>query len=236
MPPMNSNVFCIRTSLPAVYEIQYLRVKKEIRFLGGNTYKNHLKLELMKLNRLKRKGKTPFTTEDARKEGVTPHLLYHYVKKGLLARVSHGVYAFPESQGTDLESLISEKLAAIPQGVIGLKTALRLHGLSEELPGEIEIIVPDNNVPKRKLEDVKLYPVSSHLLRIDVKTKRGIPVTSLERTLIDLLRSGEPMSFVLEVIKEARSKRKEVSFPKLKKLGDKLRAKARVERLLEALL
>lgn len=190
----------------------------------------------MKLSALKKKGKTLFTTAQAMKFGVSPQMLRYYLKKGELVRLSHGVYTFAESQGFDLESIIREKLISIPQGVIGLKTALRLYDLTEELPRDIEIIVPENNVPKRRLEDVHLYIVSRELARTAVTKVRGIPTTTLERTLIDLLKFGEPLSTVLRAIEEARKKRKQVSLTELKKLSVKLRAKAKVGRLLEALI
>jgi predicted transcriptional regulator of viral defense system len=191
----------------------------------------------VKLSTLKSKGICVFSVAQAEREGISAQLIAHYLKRGLIDRISHGVYRFADSPlGADLESLILEKLKAIPQGVVGYKTAIRLYGLTEEVPAEIDILVPATNIPKRKLEDVALHPVKTAIYRKAVQKLRGIPVTSLERTIVDLLRSGEPLSLILSICREARSKRIPLSLTKLKKLGATFRAKNRVEILIGALL
>src|SRR5471030_2372549 len=100
----------------------------------------------MKLDALKKKGKTAFTTAEAARIGISPQLLHHYLGKGLIEKSSHGVYRLADSDSFgDFEQLVLEKLKAIPQGIIGMKTALRIYGLTEELPEEIDIIVTRNN-------------------------------------------------------------------------------------------
>ncbi len=191
----------------------------------------------MKLSALKAKNLSVFTATQAKKCGISPQLLAHYLKQGLIERVSHGVYRLADEPAAfDLESLIVEKLKAIPRGVIGLKTALRLYGLTEEVPGEIDILVPSTNIPKRKLEDVLLHPTKTEIYRIDVKKLRGIPVTSLERTLVDLLRTGESLSMVLNAYREAKGKKLSISLTKLKKLGSLFHARRKVDMLVEALV
>lgn len=191
----------------------------------------------MKLSTLKAKNLSIFTATQAKKCGISPQLLAHYQKKGLIERVSHGVYRLTDEPAAfDLESLIAEKLKAIPRGVIGLKTALRLYGLTEEVPGEIDILVPSTNIPKRKLEDVLLHPTKAEIYRTDVKKLHGIPVTSLERTLVDLLRTGEPLSTVLNAYREAKAKKLSISLTKLKKLGTLFHARRKVDMLVEALV
>lgn len=191
----------------------------------------------MKLQILKRKGKTAFTTAEASKLGISPQLLHHYVNRGLIEKSSHGVYRLADAASFgDFQQLLLEALKAIPQGIIGMKTALRLHGLTEELPETIDILVPRNNIPKRKLEDISIHPCPTDLYKEDAIKIGKIPVTSLERTLIDLLRAGEPLSAVLNAYREARAKKKTVSLPKLKKLSVLLRAKAKTAAFLEAIL
>ena len=195
-----------------------------------------LKLQYMKLTTLKNKGFKTFTLEQAKRYEVTPSLLTHYIKKGLVSRVSHGLYRFAEDAPIDFESIIREKLKAIPQGIIGFQTAVRFYGLGDELPGEIDIIVPSTNVPKRKLEDVILHAAKTEIHKVDVKRVRGVRITSLERTLVDLLRTGAPISQVIAIYTEAKTKRISVSLTKLKKLGNLFRAKRKVEAFIGAVL
>ncbi len=191
----------------------------------------------MKLTTLKNIGKATFTVAMAGRKGVSPQLLSYYAHTGAIERVSHGLYRFAQGDEIqDFHALLLEKLKIIPQGVIGLRTALRLHGLTDELPGEIDIIVPDTNIPKRKLIDVSLHPKKTSLYKLDVEKVRGIVVTSLERTLVDLMREGESLAFMLEIYREAKARKKVMSLSKLKKLSLKFQAKQRMAIFLEAVL
>jgi predicted transcriptional regulator of viral defense system len=183
-----------------------------------------------------------FSTKEARSLGVSPQLLALYLKKGFVEKVSHGIYRLTENENqflseTSLEAIITEKIKIIPQGVIGFKTALRLYGLGEVLSSDIDIIVPSDNVPKRLLEDVKLYPVPKNVHKISTRVINHIRVTSLERTLVDLMRREE-MSFseLVSIYKEAQKKKIPVSLSKMKGLSKKLYAKKAMEIFLKVLL
>ncbi|OFZ37047.1 MAG: hypothetical protein A2504_01935 [Bdellovibrionales bacterium RIFOXYD12_FULL_39_22] len=183
-----------------------------------------------------------FSTEEARSLGVSPQLLAVYLKRGYVEKLSHGIYRLVKSEhsvlnDTGLESIILEKLKIIPQGVIGFKTALRLYGLGEALSSEIDIIVPSSNIPKRVLEDVKLYPVPKNVHRISTKVISRIRVTSLERTLLDLMRRDEmPLSEVVVIYREAQNKKIPVSLSKMKGLSEKLYAKKVMEIFLKVII
>ena len=123
---------------------------------------------------------------------------------------------------------------AIPQGIIGFYTALRIHEVTEELPPEIDIIVPQENVPKRRLQGVRLHRVKGDIYKKGVIKISGIPVTSLERTIIDLLRDGKAIALILDVLREARAQNKPVSLSEIKRLSILFRVKEKVKRLLEA--
>jgi len=190
----------------------------------------------VKLEKIRQNYPEFFTTAEAKKVGVSPQLLKHYLTKGLIERASHGVYRFPSDYGFDLENLIHETLKAVPQGIISHKTALKLYGLTDKAPPNIDLTVPDKNVPKRKLENVKLHPVVQRMMRQGIQTVRKIRVTTVERTLVDLLRTGEPLSFVIETFREAQAKNLKPSLAKIRKLGTALHAKAKTELFLEAIL
>ncbi len=190
----------------------------------------------MLLEQLKSLKKTFYTSEDAKHFGFTPSALSYLVKKGELLRVSHGLYCLPDSQGIDLDSIIAEKLMQAPQAIIGLHTALRLFDLTEDNKPEIDLIVPLSNVPKRKMTDVKFYQVKDELYKKDVIKIRGIPTTSLERTIIDLLRIGEQLSSIIEIIKLAQKKKMKLSLSKIKRLSIEFRVKKKAETLLEVLI
>ena len=188
------------------------------------------------LNKLKLKfsGKI-FTLKEARKYKTSPQLLSYYVKKGYLKRISQGIYAFKDSLGFDFYSILKEKLICAPQAVVGLESALKIYGLADEAPDVIHLIVPLSNVPKRKLQDVQFYQMKDSLYKKHIKIIEELPVSSLERTIIDLFRFGYSTSFVLSVIEESRKKKLSFNLGKIKKMAPVYRVKGKVSQLLEIL-
>ena len=189
---------------------------------------------LLNTLKLKFSGKI-FTLKEARKYKASPQLLSYYVRKGHLKRMSQGVYAFKDSLGFDFYSILKEKLISVPQAIVGLESALKIYGLTDEAPDVIHLIVPLSNVPKRKLQDVQFYQMKDSLYKKHIKTIEGLPVSSFERTIIDLLRFGYSTSFVLSVIEESRRKNLSFNLGKIRKIAPVYRVKGKVSRLLEAL-
>ena len=176
-----------------------------------------------------------FTVREAQKLRVSPQLLSYYVRKDDLKRVSHGVYTFKENISFDFHSLLKEKLICIPQGVVGLESALKIYGLTDEAPDIFHLIVPLSNVPKRKLKDVRFYQMKDDIYKKHIKIVNGFPVSSLERTVIDLLRFGYSISFVLSVLEESRKRKIPLHLGKVKKMASVYRVKGKMFRLLEVL-
>ena len=191
------------------------------------------KKNLLNTLKLKFSGEI-FTLKEARKYKASPQLLSYYVKNGRLKRVSQGVYAFKDSLGFDFYSVLKEKLTCVPQAVVGLESALKIYGLTDEAPDVIHLIVPLSNVPKRKLQDVQFYQMKDSLYKKHIKTIEGLPVSSIERTIVDLFRFGYSTSFVLSVIEESRRKNFSFNLGKIRKIAPVYRVKGKVSRFLEA--
>lgn len=193
-----------------------------------------MKRNVLKINVLKKLGYNTFTAACAKKHKISHQHIEYYLKRGIIQRISHGVYIFTDAQSPDFEFIIKEKLMAFPRAIVGLKTALRLYDLIEELPSDIDLLVSSENVPKRKMEDVVLHRVKEKILRRGVVNLRGIPVTSIERTIIDLLREKESVAFILQIINEAKKKSIIIETSKLKKMAVDFRVKKSLQFLLEA--
>ncbi len=194
------------------------------------SYNRHMPVKLF--NKIK---KPSFSVSYALKKGVSQRMLLYYFKKGILIRLSHGVYAFPEKLEIDFESLVKEKLTQAPQGVLGMKSALKLYGLTEDDPPQIDLMVPESNVPKKKMEDVKLHSVADHLFKEGVFKVRGIPVTSLERTIVDILkRKGLPKDGRV-IILEAQRKNIKIDFGEVERLSTLFKVKSKFISLMENL-
>lgn len=186
------------------------------------------------LERTLRKAK--FSSEYAKTKGISPRMLSYYVSKGQLIRLGHDLYSFPENLSFNFEDLLKEKLIQIPNGIVGGHTALYLMGLTEEPSKTFEIYVSEKNRPKRKLNDVTLFSTKANLIDLGVIRMKRIRVTSIERTIVDLLRrkSGS-FREALDIISQAKSKKMNISFSELLKLAEAFRAKKKIEILLEML-
>jgi len=135
----------------------------------------------------------------------------------------------------DFKALVKEKLLQVPIGVVGLTSALRFYNLTEEAPAKIDILVPKDKRIRRKIIDVNLYGVNNKIFKTGVIIKNGVKLTSLERTLIDLLKYNSDISTVLHVIKEARSKKIKIDFELLKKYSITFRVKEKFNIVIEAI-
>lgn len=184
---------------------------------------------------LKKIKETPFDVAYAKSKGVSERMLRYYMGKGLLVRLSHGVYAFPNSLGFDFESLVKEKMVQAPQGILGMNSALKLYGLTEEDLPFIDLMVPKNNVPKKKIEDVKLNQVMEHLFEEGVTSVRGIKVTTLERTIVDLLKRGGTPKDARVIIEEAQRKKIKINFKELERLATLFRVLSKFTSVVENL-
>ena len=89
---------------------------------------------------------------------------------------------------------------------------------------------------KEKVKDVKFYRVKDILHKRAVRKINGIPVTSIERTLIDLLRAQKSISMVLKVMFTAQKKGISINISKMKKLAIDFRVKGHFDKLIEAYL
>lgn len=96
-------------------------------------------------------------------------------------------------------------------------------------------MVPESNVPKKKMEDVKLHSVADHLFKEGLTKVRGIPVTSLERTIVDILkRKGLPKDGRV-VILEAQRKNIKIDFGEIERLSTIFKVKSKFISLMENL-
>src|SRR5581483_10099279 len=72
------------------------------------------------------------------------------------------------------------------RGVFSHETALALYELSDSLPSRIHLTVPPQT--SRRHPDLKLHP--SRLGRYEITQRHGLAVTTVPRTLADVMVSG----------------------------------------------
>ncbi len=72
--------------------------------------------------------------------GIPRNYLVRLVQRGMLERVSRGLYTVPDAKITAHQSLLEAALR-VPNGVICLPSALRFHGLTTQAPFEVWIAI-----------------------------------------------------------------------------------------------
>jgi hypothetical protein len=118
-------------------------------------------------------------------------LSYHATEGDALERVAHGVYRIRRFPTPPHGHVIAGWLALAPaDGVISHESALELLDLTDLIADEVHVTLPRSKRGLRTPPGVRIHLTDRP---IDAEHRRqvlGVPVTSVERTLADLLRSG----------------------------------------------
>lgn len=183
-----------------------------------------------------KKLKTPrFSTAEARRVGVSPRMLTYLVNRGMLERRAHGLYCFPSYiDELDLHGILRDLLQIVPGAIVGLETALQLYNLSDEATRTIHLVVSQSNSPSRKLPDVRFFRVRTPLSQFRTQRIKGLRVTTIEQTIVDLLRAGHSISEMVKIFHGAQSRRMAVDLSQLEKLGERFHVKGKIKRVIEA--
>jgi hypothetical protein len=81
-----------------------------------------------------------FTYSQARKLGLSEWSLYQLLDQHLIERIGRGLYERADSAGGDHD--LQAIAARAPRATLCLRTALARHGLTDDIPAEIDIALP----------------------------------------------------------------------------------------------
>lgn len=130
-----------------------------------------------------------FTTRQAAEAGYSPQLIAHHLGARRMLRVRRGVYRLVHFPAGDHEDLTAVWLWSEREGVFSHQTALSLHELSDVLPAQAHVTLPDAWRQRRlRLPD----GVVVHYGDVVEKERRWfgpVPVTAPLRTLVDCATS-----------------------------------------------
>ena len=138
--------------------------------------------------------------------------LTRLVVAGKLERVSRGVYSLPGRRLSEHRSLAEASLR-VPQGVVCLLSALRVHGIGTQAPFEVWLAIPQN-APTPQLDQPALRVVRMSGLAleegIEVKRIDGVKVRvfSPEKTVADCFkfRNKIGLDVALEALRDGWSR------------------------------
>jgi len=148
------------------------------------------------------------TAKQAREAGIADSVLARLVQRGRLERAARGVYRIPYFPSNRLsqyrEAVLWAKSGSGPQDVaLSHATALVVYGISDASPSVVHLTVPR----KTRLRRMRPKWVRVHradLPRGEVTVHEGLPITTVARTVEDMLASSGQVSLVKQAISGAR--------------------------------
>jgi predicted transcriptional regulator of viral defense system len=139
-----------------------------------------------------------FTTSEASRAGISYRQLSYHAASGELVRVLHGVYRLANYPAHSHGDMIAATLWAGPGSAVSHESALAVYGLASAMPAAIHLTVPPSFTGRRA--GVRIHHAS---LGADERRRwDDVPVTAVERTLIDLTTSSDT-SLLREAVSEA---------------------------------
>ena len=149
-----------------------------------------------------------FTSRQARDEGIEAFVLAKLVQRGRLERTSRGVYRVPlMTPGRFSQHQEAVLWATAHRGpeqlALSHETALLIYGISDASPNAIHLTVP-RGTRFRRAEPKGLVIHYADLADDEIQVHEGIPLTSVARTVRDLLLAGGRADLIRQAIREAR--------------------------------
>lgn len=133
-----------------------------------------------------------FTTREAMELGVSKRMLSHLVQGGHIERVARGVYII--STHVSGEDFQFEDLAynakSYKNAVICLLSALSYWDLTDEIPRQFWLAIPNNQPIPKTRNNIKFYRPRNLKMGIIEKSIAGekVRITSPERTIVDCFK------------------------------------------------
>ena len=168
-----------------------------------------------------------FTTSQAQKHGIQRNQIARLAKKNKAEPLSYGVYRMTAGEETAAADIKAAWMSVYPQffvaermkrrpydAVVAGRTAAVLHNLGDFYASPYTFIVPTRKQSSRG--EIKYLPWV--LDNKDVVFADGLPTTSLERTIADLVHLREEPSYVDGVISEAAQKELKIDSGRLAEL------------------
>ncbi len=149
-----------------------------------------------------------FTSKQAREKGIKDSVLVRLAQRGRLVRTARGVYRiahYPADRFAQYrEAILWAQASHGPEQIaLSHETALLIFGLSDVNPAKVHLTVP-KRARLRREKPGWIVIHRAELARRDLTEHEGMPVTSPERTITDVLTSTHRVELARQAITDAR--------------------------------
>ena len=131
-----------------------------------------------------------FTAAQARQARFSRNLVLHYINGGRFLRVRLGVYRLRHFPSSPHEDVMAAWLSVGRGCVVSHDTALDLHGLTDLIPAAIHLSVARAQRSLPKFPGVIVHTTRWPLGEGQTALREGLPVTAVERTIVDLSQAS----------------------------------------------
>ena len=179
-----------------------------------------------------------FKFSEVRKKGISQPVFFRWVNKGLIRRISRGLYIHPQSSILIMEYL--DFAAACSrfgtQSAIGGLSALFYYRLIEQAPQQVWVVVPSSCKDESNQKKYKCLRTQTPL-NIGIDKKKYFRITNIDRTLIETMKFSTKIGKRI-VISSARKALQEglTTEKKLAQMASYLKMKSVLEKYWEAIV
>ena len=148
------------------------------------------------------------TATQARALGIADSVLARLTQRGKLERVARGVYRIPYFPADRLsqyrEAVLWARASHGPKQVaLSHETALGVYGISDVNPSRVHLSVPkEARLRRRRPKWIVIH--WGDLPASDVTTHEGLPVTTVTKSVLDVVNATGRLGLARQAVKDAR--------------------------------
>lgn len=145
------------------------------------------------------------TARAAAAAGIPRSTMSHHARPGgRLVHVARGLYRLRDFPSSPHEHIVAGWLRTPPSAdaVVSHESALEIDDLSDVIADEVHVTVP--RAQRRKpIEGVVIHPTRFPVTKRERREVLGVPVTTVDRTIVDVLRSASLTEQIEVAVAEA---------------------------------
>jgi predicted transcriptional regulator of viral defense system len=148
------------------------------------------------------------TSKQARRAGILDSVLVCLAQCGRLERAARGVYRiahYPQARFSQYREAIlwADASKGPAEAVLTHESALAVYGISDANPSQVHITVP-KSARLRRERPAWIAIHRDNLRPADVTLHEGLPMTTVARTITDVLHSSGRIDLLRQAIRDAR--------------------------------